>query len=110
MNVVVSQVEDNVRAGTFKHKRNKPGPVPLGKSLCASRRVELMVSDNMEVRSLPQVLIHKSSLFGKTNMSKKYGVSIVYNVAFSSADRSERGGKKLLGRRKVGAEASQLVT
>jgi hypothetical protein len=44
------------------------------------------------------------------SLVKKYGVSIVYNVAFSSADRSERGGKKLLGRRKVGAEASQLVT
>jgi hypothetical protein len=67
-----------------------------------------MVSD--KVKSLPQVLILKTGVFGKTNVSKKYGVCIAYDAAFSSAGRPERGGKKLLGRRIVGAQASKLVT
>ena len=66
--------------------------------------IERMVSD--KVKPLPQVLIPEPGLFGKTNVSKKYGVCIAYDAAFSSAGRPERGDKELLGRRVVGAQAS----
>ena len=60
--------------------------------------IERMVSD--KVKSLPQVLIPESVLFGKTNVSKKYGVCIAYDAAGrpSRKGRQEALRKTICGR------------